>query len=36
MSKQLKIVLDSFYQVDENGDIITDDLGIGIGKHLNA
>lgn len=36
MSKQLKIVLDSFYQVDENGDIITDDLGIGIGKHLNV
>ena len=36
MSKQLKIVLDSFYQVDEAGDIITDDLGIGIGKHLNA
>ena len=36
MSKQLKIVLDSFYQVDENGDIIIDDLGIGVGKHLNA
>ena len=36
MSKQLKIVLDSFYQVDEDGDIITDDLGIGVGKHLNA
>lgn len=36
LSKQLKIVLDSFYQVDKDGEIITDDLGIGIGKHLNS